>query len=66
MIQQLTPQTTGTPDESARADIPVSRAPRPAPAPAAAAVPHLMGLRMPATRPHRHKVPLGRLTAVAA
>ncbi|MEU6406278.1 hypothetical protein [Streptomyces sp. NPDC046985] len=30
------------------------------------AVPQLMGLRMPAARTHRHKVPLRRLTAVAA
>ncbi|MFJ3232191.1 hypothetical protein [Streptomyces sp. NPDC086787] len=26
--------------------------------------PQMMGLRMPAARPHRHKVPLKRLTAV--
>ncbi|MFF0461658.1 hypothetical protein [Streptomyces mexicanus] len=31
-----------------------------------AAVPELMGLRTPATRPHRHKVPLRRLTTMAA
>lgn len=36
---------------------------RPAPAPEVA-VPHLMGLRTGANRPHRHKVPLRRLTAV--
>ena len=36
---------------------------RPAPAPEVA-VPHLMGLRTAAGRPHRHKVPLRRLTAV--
>ncbi|MEU3843876.1 hypothetical protein AB0E88_28060 [Streptomyces sp. NPDC028635] len=34
-----------------------------APAPEIA-VPHLMGLRTGADRPHRHKVPLRRLTAV--
>ncbi|MFF9113437.1 hypothetical protein [Streptomyces sp. NPDC014805] len=28
------------------------------------AVPHLMGLRTGTDRPHRHKVPLRRLTAV--
>lgn len=34
-------------------------------APAAeVAVPHLMGLRTGTDRPHRHKVPLRRLTAV--
>lgn len=36
---------------------------RPASAPEVA-VPHLMGLRTGAARPHRHKVPLRRLTAV--
>jgi hypothetical protein len=30
------------------------------------AVPQLMGLRTPAERTHRHKVPLRRLTAMAA
>ncbi|ANH92206.1 MULTISPECIES: hypothetical protein [unclassified Streptomyces] len=44
--------------------IPARRAPEAAAG--SVAVPHLMGLRMPADRPHRHKVPLGRLTAVAA
>ncbi|MER7679338.1 hypothetical protein [Streptomyces sp. NPDC096934] len=29
-----------------------------------AAVPQLMGLRTPATRPHRRKVPLSRLSAL--
>ncbi|MFE9612861.1 hypothetical protein [Streptomyces sp. NPDC006012] len=39
-------------------------APRP-PAPATVvATPELMGLRLPAARPHRHKVPLRRLSAV--
>ncbi|MGW2642747.1 hypothetical protein [Streptomyces sp. NPDC001348] len=37
-----------------------------APAPRApeVAAPQLMGLRVPAARPHRHKVPLKRLTAI--
>ncbi|MFD8424335.1 hypothetical protein [Streptomyces sp. NPDC059466] len=30
-----------------------------------AAVPQLMGLHTPATRPHRRKVPLNRLTALS-
>ncbi|MFF8596753.1 hypothetical protein ACF061_36120 [Streptomyces sp. NPDC015220] len=40
---------------------PVHRTPDPD-----ALVPQLMGLRTSAARPHRHKVPLRRLTAVAA
>ncbi|MEU5087508.1 hypothetical protein [Streptomyces sp. NPDC021356] len=63
MIQQLAHQKNGNPDATARADIPESRAPQTVPC---LAVPHLMGLRLPATRPHRHKVPLRRLTALAA
>ncbi|GGJ44817.1 hypothetical protein [Streptomyces brasiliensis] len=39
-------------------------APRPPARPADVAAPQLMGLRMPAERPHRHKVPLRRLTAM--
>ncbi|MET8942494.1 hypothetical protein ABZX30_02570 [Streptomyces sp. NPDC004542] len=49
------------------APVPAPRAPEVAaraPEVAAPAVPQLMGLRVPATRPHRHKVPLKRLTAV--
>ncbi|MEU1298997.1 hypothetical protein [Streptomyces shenzhenensis] len=39
-------------------------APRPPARATEVATPELMGLRIPATRPHRHKVPLKRLTAV--
>jgi hypothetical protein len=39
-------------------------APAVPPLPAELAAPQLMGLRMPAARPHRHKVPLKRLSAV--
>ncbi|MET8284601.1 hypothetical protein ACGFWD_14680 [Streptomyces sp. NPDC048448] len=42
--------------------LPVPRAPEVA---LPAAVPQLMGLRTPATRPHRRKVPLNRLTALS-
>ncbi|MEU6577769.1 hypothetical protein [Streptomyces sp. NPDC046805] len=40
-------------------------APAPPSRPVEVAAPQLMGLRMPAARPHRHKVPLRRLTAVS-
>ncbi|MFB7498914.1 hypothetical protein ACFC09_30235 [Streptomyces sp. NPDC056161] len=39
-------------------------APRPPARPTEVATPELMGLRLPAARPHRHKVPLKRLSAV--
>ncbi|MEU0033986.1 MULTISPECIES: hypothetical protein [unclassified Streptomyces] len=42
--------------------LPVPRAPEVA---LPAAVPQLMGLRTPATRPHRRKVPLSRLSTLA-
>lgn len=41
------------------APVPAPRAPE-----VAAPQPQLMGLRVPADHPHRHKVPLKRLTAV--
>ncbi|MFJ5268006.1 hypothetical protein [Streptomyces sp. NPDC088358] len=41
--------------------LPVPRAPEVA---LPAAVPQLMGLRTPATRPHRRKVPLSRLSTL--
>ncbi|MFE1340151.1 hypothetical protein ACFW6K_21015 [Streptomyces sp. NPDC058733] len=48
---RLTPARTAAP---AAPDAPVAEV----------AVPHLMGLRTGTDRPHRHKVPLRRLTAV--
>ncbi|MFF0224796.1 hypothetical protein [Streptomyces sp. NPDC004629] len=41
-------------------------APRPPARATEVATPELMGLRLPAARPHRHKIPLKRLTAVHA
>jgi len=35
-------------------------------APEVTAVPEMMGLRLPATRPHRRKVPLRRLSTLRA
>ncbi|MEV7125230.1 hypothetical protein [Streptomyces sp. NPDC093260] len=55
------PDPTGS--ESDPAERPVLAAHR---IPEAAEVPQLMGLRTPPARPHRHKVPLRRLTAMAA
>ncbi|AKN71487.1 MULTISPECIES: hypothetical protein [Streptomyces] len=45
--------------------VPAPRVPR-AQQPAVTPVPQLMGLRTSAARPHRRKVPLHRLTTVAA
>ncbi|MDR3084142.1 MAG: hypothetical protein LBV60_25045 [Streptomyces sp.] len=72
MIQLLVHEMTDTFDATAPAGLalaltvakelhrPARRACEPA------AVPQLMGLRTSAERPHRHKVPLRRLTALAA
>jgi hypothetical protein len=46
--------------------IPKPRAPETAPEAVVTPVPELMGLRTPAVRTHRRKVPLNRLTAVRA
>ncbi|MFD5588242.1 hypothetical protein ACFWII_31130 [Streptomyces sp. NPDC127063] len=51
---RLTPARTAAPAAPAAPDAPVAEV----------AVPHLMGLRTGTDRPHRHKVPLRRLTAV--
>ncbi|MFF9211771.1 MULTISPECIES: hypothetical protein [unclassified Streptomyces] len=54
---RLTPARTvapAAPDAPDAPDAPVAEV----------AVPHLMGLRTGTDRPHRHKVPLRRLTAV--
>ncbi|MFF5538196.1 hypothetical protein ACFY71_38090 [Streptomyces cinerochromogenes] len=45
--------------------VPAPRAPK-RPTPTVTPVPQLMGLRTSAARPHRRKVPLHRLTTVAA
>ncbi|MEU3345476.1 hypothetical protein ABZ723_10855 [Streptomyces sp. NPDC006700] len=72
MIQQVVHETTDTIDITAAAGVTLARdvakelhgpAHR---APEDVAVPQLMGLRTSADRPHRHKVPLRRITAVAA
>ncbi|POX52784.1 hypothetical protein C3489_17360 [Streptomyces sp. Ru71] len=56
---------TASPASPASPAAPALRLAHAAPAPAPqAAVPHLMGLRTGTDRPHRHKVPLRRLTAV--
>ncbi|WP_112466582.1 hypothetical protein [Streptomyces triticisoli] len=72
MIQQVVHETTDTIDATAPGGIaqaltvakelhgPAHRAP------GVVAVPELMGLRTSAARPHRHKVPLRKLTALAA
>ncbi|MFJ8199788.1 hypothetical protein [Streptomyces sp. NPDC096152] len=69
MIEQVVHETTETVDAATPVGVdlglavakelhsPVNRVPE-------VAVPQLMGLRLPAARPHRHKVPLRRLTAV--
>ncbi|MFF9134368.1 hypothetical protein ACF1AY_37775 [Streptomyces sp. NPDC014776] len=51
---RLAPARTAAPAAPAAPDAPVAEV----------AVPHLMGLRTGTDRPHRHKVPLRRLTAV--
>ncbi|MFB7460218.1 hypothetical protein ACIOC2_32880 [Streptomyces sp. NPDC088337] len=72
MIQQVLHETTDTIDTTAPAGVTLARAVAkelhgPAHrAPEAVAVPQLMGLRTSAERLHRHKVPLRRITAVAA
>ncbi|MFE9170666.1 hypothetical protein [Streptomyces kebangsaanensis] len=72
MIQQVVHETTDTVDATAPGGLsqaltvakdlhsPAYRAPE------VVAVPELMGLRTSAERPHRYKVPLRRLTAMAA
>jgi len=65
MIQHASPTvrpTVPTPAQRRAPALTLAQAP-PAPLPEIA-VPHLMGLRTGANRPHRHKVPLRRLTAV--
>ncbi|MEV0977047.1 hypothetical protein [Streptomyces sp. NPDC049915] len=65
MIQHASPTVRPTVTAPAQRQAPaltLAAAP-PAPLPEIA-VPHLMGLRTGANRPHRHKVPLRRLTAV--
>ncbi|GED86149.1 hypothetical protein ACIQMV_35530 [Streptomyces sp. NPDC091412] len=72
MIQYVVHETTDTIDLTATAGLsltrPITKEPH-SPAnrvPEAAVVPQLMGLRTSAERPHRHKVPLRRITAIAA
>ncbi|MFF4759566.1 hypothetical protein [Streptomyces sp. NPDC001292] len=72
MIQHVVHETTDTLDVTAPAGFTLARAVAKelhGPAhrvPEAVAVPQLMGLRTSAERPHRHKVPLRRITAIAA
>ncbi|MFI9604209.1 hypothetical protein ACWEQ7_20030 [Streptomyces sp. NPDC004069] len=72
MIQHVVHETTDTIDATTLAGITLARAVVKQPhspanrVPEAAVVPQLMGLRTSAARPHRHKVPLRRIIAVAA
>lgn len=72
MIQQIVHETSDTVDATAPAGLTQALAvAKDLHGPArrssdAVAFPELMGLRIPAGRPHRYKVPLRRLTAMAA
>ncbi|PZG85023.1 hypothetical protein C1I97_33760 [Streptomyces sp. NTH33] len=73
MIQQVVHETTDTIDATAPGGLSQAltvakelHSPAAHRAPEVVAVPELMGLRTSAERPHRHKVPLRKLTAMAA
>ncbi|MEU6553153.1 hypothetical protein ABZ915_23135 [Streptomyces sp. NPDC046915] len=67
MIIQISHTVTGTDPAGITLALEVAydlHAPVPPPRAPEVATPELMGLRIPATRPHRHKVPLKRLTTM--
>ncbi|MFD4972000.1 hypothetical protein [Streptomyces sp. NPDC058424] len=72
MIQHVVHETTATIDLTAPVGLTLARTAAKEPhspanrVPEAAVVPQLMGLRTSAERPHRHKVPLRRIAAIAA
>ena len=67
MINQVSHTVTGTDPAGITLALEVAydlHAPVPAPRAPEVAAPELMGLRVSAGRPHRHKVPLKRLTTM--
>ncbi|MEU5598583.1 hypothetical protein [Streptomyces sp. NPDC020298] len=67
MIIQVSHPVTGTDPAAITLALEVAydlHAPVPAPRAPEVAAPELMGLRVPASRTHRHKVPLKRLTTM--